>query len=69
MGLEDVNRKLVSSRAAQYYYQDIRIHLEIDKFENKHVLGKYPKWDDVADSLKTVYLKYAISALRKEGKL
>jgi len=69
MDLDGLSKKLAISRAAQYYYQDIRLHLELDKFENKHEYGKYPRWDDIGDTLKKFYLKNAIEALRQEGKL
>ena len=69
MDLNDLNKKLVISRGAQYYYQDVRLHMNIDSFEKKYIYGKYPKWDVMEDTLRAIYLNYAIEELRKEGKL
>lgn len=69
MDLDDINRKLIVSRGAQYYYQDVRLHMGIDRFEKKYIYGKYPKWDLMEDALKAIYLNYAVKELRKEGKL
>ena len=65
--LPSEQERFIDLRATIYYYQDIRIHLQIDRYEKKNVT--YPKWDAAEKYVKDRYLRMSRKELIKEGKI